>query len=89
MSKHHNHGQGRHHHGQDIYSSLSFDEKLIKRLEHWVKHNNDHAESYKEWAKKAKTNEMEKTGKLLEDVAEMTRLISMKFEEAIRDVKRG
>ena len=34
------------------------DEKDIKKLnillEHWVEHNNDHAEEFREWAEKAR-----------------------------------
>jgi hypothetical protein len=77
-----------HHHNHDISSTLSFGDKLIKRLEHWIKHNDEHAETYRNWAEKAKENGMEKTGELLEEVKEMTRLITGKFEEAIRSVKK-
>jgi len=56
MTHHHHH----HHHDHDheIESTLSFDEKMIKLLEHWVKHNDDHAETYRGWAKKAKEKNM-------------------------------
>ena len=88
MPYHQDHEPG-HDHIKNTHSTLSFDEKLIKRLEHWIKHNNDHAKSYREWADKARAHEMENTGRLLEDVTEMTRLITAKFEEALRDVKNG
>jgi len=73
-----------HHHSHDheIQSTLTFDEKMIKLLEHWIKHNDDHAETYRDWAQKAKEKNMPKTGLLLEDAAEMTLMISKKFEEA-------
>jgi hypothetical protein len=79
---HHHH----HHHDHDPKSegTLSFDEKMIKLLEHWIKHNDDHAETYRDWAKKAKEKNMDKAGSLLEDAAEMTLMISKKFEEAVR-----
>ncbi len=63
-------------------SPLSFDEKMIKLLEHWIKHNDDHAETYRDWAQKAKEKNMREAGLLLEDAADMTLMISKKFEEA-------
>ncbi len=86
MTHHHHH----HHHDHDheIVSTLSFDEKMIKLLEHWVKHNDDHAETYRDWAKKAKEKNMDEAGSLLEDAAEMTLEISKKFEEAARIIRR-
>jgi hypothetical protein len=71
-----------HHHDHEIQSTLSFDEKMIKLLEHWIKHNDDHAQTYRDWAQKAKEKNMRKASSLLEDAAEMTLMISKKFEEA-------
>lgn len=82
MTHHHEHG-----HRHDIPGTLSFAEKMIKRLEHWIKHNDDHAETYRDWAKKAKENDMDNIGLLLEDVAVMTGLISAKFNEALKTTK--
>ena len=84
MTHHHHH----HDHDHEIVSTLSFDEKMIKLLEHWVKHNDDHAETYRDWAKKAKEKNMDEAGSLLEDAAEMTLEISKKFEEAARIIRR-
>ncbi len=85
---HHHHHEHDHHHDHEIESNLSFDEKMIKLLEHWIKHNDDHAETYRDWAKKAKEKNMNEAGSLLEDAAEMTLEISKKFEEAA-DIIRG
>ena len=71
-----------HKHDHEIQSTLSFDEKMIKLLEHWIKHNGDHAETYRDWAQKAKEKNMREASSLLEDAAEMTLMISKKFEEA-------
>ncbi|MDX2498136.1 MAG: hypothetical protein QNL11_09570 [Desulfobacterales bacterium] len=71
-----------HHHDHEIQSTLTFDEKMIKLLEHWIKHNDDHAQTYRDWAQKAKEKNMRKASSLLEDAAEMTLMISKKFEEA-------
>ncbi|MBW2739526.1 MAG: zinc transporter, partial [Deltaproteobacteria bacterium] len=43
-----------HEHNHKKHISLTFDEKLVKLLEHWIKHNDDHAENYRDWAKKTK-----------------------------------
>jgi hypothetical protein len=83
---HHNH---QHDHTHEIQSTLSFDEKMIKLLEHWIRHNDDHAETYRDWAKKAKEKNMDEAGSLLEDAAEMTLMISKKFDEASELIKKA
>ncbi len=55
------------HHHHEVKSELTFDEKLIKLLEHWLKHNDDHAGNYRDWAEKARQNQLEAVGALLED----------------------
>jgi len=81
---HHNHD-----HTHEIQSTLSFDEKMIKLLEHWIRHNDDRAETYRDWAKKAKEKNMDEAGSLLEDAAEMTLMISKKFKEAAELIKKA
>jgi hypothetical protein len=39
-------------------------EKLLKMLHHGVKHTEDHALNYRNWAKKSKTNGQEEAGAL-------------------------
>ena len=73
-----------HRHDQEMQSALSFDEKMIKLLEHWIKHNDDHARTYRDWAQKAKEKNKSKAALMLEDAAEMTLSISKKFESAIK-----
>lgn len=73
-----------HHHEHDIKSPLSFDEKMIKLLEHWINHNDDHAQTYRDWAQKAKEKNKIKAALMLEDAAEMTLAITKKFESAIQ-----
>lgn len=88
--KHHHHHDHKHHHHNDydIQSTLSFDEKMIKLLEHWIKHNDDHAGTYRGWAQKAKDNGLPDAASLLEDAAAMTDKISKKFEEAAVKIKK-
>ena len=78
-----------HHHDHEIRSALSFDEKMIKLLEHWIKHNEDHAQTYRDWAQKAKEKNKRKAALMLEDAAEMTLSISKKFESAIKFIDEG
>jgi hypothetical protein len=61
-----------HQHNHEILSTLSFDEKMIKLLKHWIKHNDVHAATYRDWAQKAKQKGKDETASLLEDAAAMT-----------------
>ena len=72
-----------HEHNHEIHNSLTFDEKLVKLLEHWIKHNDDHAENYRNWAKNTKAKGMNDVGLLLEDAVDTTELISNKFKKAL------
>ena len=51
-----------HEHHHDVTSDLTFEEKLIKLLEHWLKHNQDHAHTYQEWAGRAKAHDLLQAG---------------------------
>ena len=73
-----------HNHSHEIKSDLTFNEKLEKLLNHWIKHNEDHAQTYRDWAQKAKEKNKGKAALMLEDAAEMTLSISQKFESAIK-----
>ena len=76
-----------HDHHHDIASNLTFHEKIIKMLEHWIKHNHEHAENYKKWANETKDNIGENVSVLLEDAADLTLSINKKFEEAVKLLK--
>ena len=71
-----------HHHDHDSHGELSFDEKIEKMLSHWIKHNEDHASNYRNWAEKAKANGKDDAGVLLEAAAEMSLAINEKFTAA-------
>ncbi len=73
-----------HHH--EAESTLSFEEKLIKLFEHWIKHNKDHAKTYRDWAEKAKENDLEKIYPILEEVAYMTEQINIKLTQTINKI---
>ena len=80
MSEDHHH---HHHHDHDSPGELSFDEKFEKMLGHWIKHNEDHASNYRNWAEKAKTNGKGQVAELLEAAAEMSLAVNEKFEAAL------
>ena len=76
-----------HHHHHESNGELSFNEKIEKILGHWIKHNEDHASNYRNWAEKAKANDMEKAGILLEEAAAMSVEMNAKFEAALELAK--
>ena len=78
MSENHHH-----HHDHDSHGELSFDEKMAKMLDHWIKHNQDHALNYRNWAEKAKANGKDDAGVLLGEAADMSLAINAKFEAAL------
>ncbi len=80
MSNDHHHP---HHHDHDSHGGMSFDEKMAKLLDHWIKHNEDHAINYRNWAEKAKANGKDKAGVLLAEAAEMSLAINQKFATAL------
>ena len=89
---HHDHEHGHehengHHHGQQAASTLTFEDKFIKLLEHWVNHNDDHARNYRDWAHKAQHRDLSQVDKLLQEAAEMTDAISAKFNQAAALIK--
>ena len=84
---HNHHHDNHHHHSHETTSELSFDEKMVKLLEHWIKHNTDHSETYKDWAKKVKDNDMDKVDLLLNEAADITLKINNIFDEALKAIK--
>ena len=72
-----------HHHDHDSLGEMPFDEKLLKMLNHWIKHNEDHASNYRNWAEKAKINDQEEAGALLEEAAEMSLAVNERFQKAL------
>ena len=75
-----------HHHDHDSHGELSFDEKMTKMLDHWIKHNQDHALNYRNWAEKAKANGKDDAGVLLEAAADMSLAINDLFKKALAEL---
>jgi len=66
---------------------MSIEEKLLKLLEHWIKHNNDHAETYQDWADRARQNQLEDAAGLIEEAAEINLKVNSKFEQALELIR--
>ena len=82
MSHHHDHDHHHHGHSHDTSGEMPFEEKLARLLAHWIKHNDDHAGSYRDWAGKARNGNQGDVADVLDQVAEMTEEITTKFKEA-------
>ncbi len=76
-----------HHHEHEIKSDLSFQEKMVKLLDHWIKHNSEHADNYRNWAIRAKQENLDEVSFLLEGAASLTLDISAKFTKAISEIE--
>ena len=76
-----------HHHSHDTPSELTVEEKLAKLLDHWMKHNEEHAQTYDLWAKRANEQGMPKVQSQLEEAAEKTRSINGNFKAALAELK--
>ncbi|MHC1741949.1 MAG: hypothetical protein AB9873_02840 [Syntrophobacteraceae bacterium] len=57
--------------------------KLIKVLEHWIHHNEEHAKSYGDWAERARKLGEGATAGILDDIAAETVRQNDKFREAL------
>jgi hypothetical protein len=66
---------------------MTFPEKLVKLLDHWIDHNDHHAEDFRKWAKEAVDNDLKEVADLLESAADLTETISDRFREAGEKVK--
>jgi rubrerythrin len=80
MNHHHSHEDK---HPED-HDSLSEKEKLIKLFQYWIKHNEDHAKTYREWSKKADEEGLKDVVNLLEEASELTITINNLFKEATK-----
>lgn len=77
-----------HHHHEDtsaeLKGALSEREKLGRLLEYWIKHNEEHANTYLEWSKKATTWEIKDVAEILEEAANTTLSLNALFKEALK-----
>ena len=77
MNDHHHHHHG---HAHEQPTEMTMEQKLDKLVDHWIKHNRDHGETYRQWAQKARDEHMEKVAELLETVAEESQQVNATLE---------
>jgi len=70
-----------HHHEHNHEHSMS--ERIEKIISHWIKHNDDHIQNYKEWSEKAKQENLSEVSALLNEVAEMSGTINEKLKRTL------
>lgn len=57
-------------------------EKLKHLLDHWLEHNEEHAKTYLEWAKKAKAAGNQELMEMLNKIAGNTKKVEVLFKKA-------
>lgn len=81
----HNHNE--HAHSDNEGASLSFEEKLVKLLEHWIIHNKEHNENYKKWSDAAADHGYNNISALIEEAADISLNLNKRFEQALTIMK--
>ncbi|MFO8113569.1 MAG: hypothetical protein R6T92_13775 [Desulfosalsimonadaceae bacterium] len=85
---HHKHDHGHDHdHDHDKPSEMAFPEKMEKLLNHWIKHNREHVQTYRMWAKRAADAGMGDIGTLIEEAAEISGKVDTALENALERLK--
>lgn len=62
-------------------------EKLSHLLHHWKEHNNEHAESYRQWAERIKILGNKRLSEILMKLYEETKRLNTLFDDAIKEVE--
>ena len=57
---------------------------MIKMIEHWIQHNQDHAKSYREWAQRAEEQGRHEVCQILQAIADSTVQQNESMEKALR-----
>lgn len=63
-------------------------QKLKNLLHHWKEHNDEHAETYRQWAEKASLLGNKELSVILSNLYNETKKLNGLFEEAIRKLDR-
>lgn len=61
-------------------------ERLKKKLEHWIEHNKDHAESFRKAAREAEEIGLAEVSMRLNDAAKSMEELSAVLEKAIKEL---
>jgi len=70
-----------HHHDHNHAQSMS--ERIEKIISHWIKHNDDHIQNYKDWSEKASQESLAEVSDLLNEIADMSQAINEKLKKAL------
>jgi transposase len=62
--------------------------KLAALLRHWMEHNDEHAETYREWARKAALWGKDDLSAILQRLHDETRKARDTFEEALQTIQQ-
>jgi hypothetical protein len=61
-------------------------ERIKTLLCHWMKHNNEHAQIYRDWAERASSQGNQELSEILTRLSDETKKLNRLFEEAIRKI---
>lgn len=61
-------------------------EKLKTLLHHWMEHNNEHVQLYRDWAEKASPLSNRELSEILRRLSNETEKLNRLFEEAIKKI---
>lgn len=81
-----------HHHGHEAgapESTMPFEEKAVKLIEHWIQHNNDHGRNYTRWAMDFRHRGFADAADLLDVAEELTRQITSALKKAAGMIPPG
>jgi len=86
MHEHHDHGTCENHghcHGcGNHHEAMTFNEKMVTLLNHWIDHNDSHQADYKKWAAQAKEEG-------LDDVVEKILAAMQQFQEGNQRLRQA
>ncbi len=75
-----------HHHSHHVNDEMPFKEKAAKLIGYWIKHNEDHMNSYKERGEEAKESGYDEICGIFNEAASMTDKINEKLKEALKKI---
>ena len=85
MSDHHRGAPGPgQEHGHHHKGGVLIPEKLEKLLAHWIRHNEEHAATYLQWAERARNEGLFEVADILEAVAGESRQTNQRLAHALR-----
>jgi rubrerythrin len=67
---------------------MGLDDKLIRLLGHWAKHNHEHAHTYRDWAEQARKAGRDEIAALLGTIAEQTLRIAGQLEQGLKTMEK-